>query len=518
MHHQAVSFLLALMEIIAKGYRDEALMRLVKSGIMGFDDDEKEILENYVKQFRIRGFAWKQDFIRGADTYSGEDLNRINDLRKAVVDTIEKARDRMGSHNTAGEKIRGLYDFLENEFFITERLSQIIERQTEMGLAESAAETSQSWDVICNILDQIVEIIGEEKSSGEEILRLMTAGFEDVEIGLVPVSTDCVLIGTLQRTRLSRIKALLVVGANEGVLPLSRNDEGLLSEREKEILQSMDLEISKRDEIVRQEEQLAVYRTLYLPEEYLYVSCCGVNEKGEESRPSEVFTELEEYLRSQHKSNADESADSVSVFGDIADSDCFLDKVTSREGTLSYMADALREYNDGGDIDSGWMQVMNWYEDREDADFSRVKSGMLFDNRMEVMGNDFADSLYRGDREMLEVSSSRLEQYSKCPFAHFIMYGLRAEEMRVYEMGAREIGDIYHRCLMKLSQSLTPTAASGIAVDDQASPWMTITREQCFEKIKELIREDAASYRKELLFRERKKNTERRESVRFAEG
>ena len=243
------------------------------------------------------------------------------------------------------------------------------------------------------------------------------------------------------------MKALLVVGANEGVLPLNRNDEGLLSEHEKAILQSMDLEISKRDEIVKQEEQLAVLRTLYLPEEYLYVSCSGVDEKGEESRPSEVFTELKKYLQ---KMNGGESEESISVFGDLSDSDCFLDKITSKEGTLSYMADALREYHDGGQIDTGWLQVMNWYEDKEDADFKRVKKGMLFDNKMEMLGNDFADSLYRGERAMLEVSSSRLEQYSKCPFAHFIMYGLRAEQIRVYEMGAREIGDIYHRCLMKL--------------------------------------------------------------------
>ena len=508
LHHQAVSFLLALMEVIAKGYRDDALMRLVKSGIMDFNDDEKELLENYVKQFRIRGFAWKKIFSKGTDTYSAEDLNKINDLRQYVVDMVEKARLCMGGRNTAGDKIRGLYDFLEKDFAMTERLEEIIRRQEDMGLAESAAETSQSWDVICNIFDQIVEIIGNEKSSNEELLSLMTSGFEDVEIGLVPVSPDCVLIGTLQRTRLSRLKALLVVGANEGVLPLNRNDEGLLSEHEKAILQSMDLEISKRDEIVKQEEQLSVLRTLYLPEEYLYVSCSGVDEKGEESRPSEVFTELKKYLQ---KMNGGESEESISVFGDLSDSDCFLDKITSKEGTLSYMADALREYHDGGQIDTGWLQVMNWYEDKEDADFKRVKKGMLFDNKMEMLGNDFADSLYRGERAMLEVSSSRLEQYSKCPFAHFIMYGLRAEQIRVYEMGAREIGDIYHRCLMKLSQNLTPDRKSGMSVNDEVSPWMTITQDECFDQIEEIIKNDLLSYREGILIsgKEEEYRTER---------
>ena len=497
LHHQAVGFLLALMEVISKGYRDDALIRLVKSDITGFSDDEKEILENYVKQFRIRGSMWKKPFTRTEGSYDTELLNAVNDLRKTVADCIEQAKLRMGARNTAEEKIRGLYDFLEKDLDIIGRLEQIAEKQEAMGLAESAAETAQSWNVICNIFDQIVETVGDEKISNEELLKLMTAGFEEVEIGLVPVTSDCVLIGTLQRTRLSRIKALLVVGANEGVLPLNRSEEGLLSQREKEILEGMDIEISKKEDIVRQEEQLAIYRTLCLPEELLYISCCGVDEKGEEARPSEVFTGVREFLQ-KTLSEDDETANSVSPFGDLSDTGEMMDMVTSREGTLSYLAEALRK-DDGESIDDGWLQVIHWYEENCGRKLAGLKRGMFFDNRMKALGDAFADSLYRGDRTLLEVSASRLEKYSGCPFAHFIMYGLKAEEPRVYEVGAREIGDIYHRCLMRLSRDLTPDPESGVAVDDADSPWMTITEEQCRSEVSRIIKDDAGRYRQGIL-------------------
>lgn len=493
LHHQAVKFLLALMEAISSGYRDNAIMGILKSGLMEFADDDKEVLENYVKQFRIRGSMWKRPFEKGQGDYDAEELNRINGLREVVVSCIETARLRMGGRNTAGEKVRGLYDFLEKDLAMTDRLEAVMKRQQDMGLAESAAETAQSWNVICGIFDQIVETVGNEKISNDELLKLMTAGFEDVEIGLVPVTTDCVLIGTLQRTRLSRLKALLVVGANEGVLPLDHSDEGLLSQREKDVLQFMDLEISKRDDIVRQEEQLALYRMLCLPEEVLYVSCCGVDEKGEALRPSEVFSGLKSHLENV-LTKYGENADSVSVFGDLSDEDDVIEMVTSREGTLSYMADAFRSCFDGKEPDDGWLQVMNWYEDNDSEEFRRVKRGMLFDNKLDAMGEELADSLYRGDRTALEVSASRLERYSGCPFSHFIMYGLKAEEPRIYEMGAREIGDIYHRCLMRLSRKLTRTS-----VDDAASPWMTITEEQCHNEVREIIRDDASYYREGIL-------------------
>ena len=546
LHHQAVSFLLALLEVIAKGYRDEAVMSLVKSGMMPFSEEEKEQLENYVRQFRIRGGAWKNDFEKCGDRYDAEQLNILNALRRNVVDCIENARLRMGSRNTAGEKIRGLYTFLEQDMAVMERLEQIMERQQALGLAESAAETSQSWSVICNIFDQIVDIAGEERMSNEDLFSLMSAGFEEVEIGLVPVTGDSVLIGTLQRTRLSQLKALLIVGTNEGVLPLNRNDEGLLSEREKEILQSMELELSKRDEIARQEEQLAIYRALWLPEERLYVSCCGVDEKGEECRPSEIFTVLKDFVEKkreispfedgarrsaenhenspskdvEHRHSASVFGDSspedersgenssskdverwhsASVFGDLGARGSFAELIITPKGTLSHMAAALRDYKADGTLDRRWLEVMDWYEKKDEEDFDRVKHGLMFDNRLELLGEKFADSLYKGDLSALEVSASRLEQYSRCPFSHFVMYGLKAQEPRIYEVGAREIGDVYHRCLMKLSQQLTPGRDSGMAVNDPDSPWMKITREECTEQIRDIMRSDSQSYREGIL-------------------
>ena len=91
------------------------------------------------------------------------------------------------------------------------------------------------------------------------------------------------------------------------------------------------------------------------------------------------------------------------------------------------------------------------------------------------------------------------------------MYGLRAEQIRVYEMGAREIGDIYHRCLMKLSQNLTPDRKSGMSVNDEVSPWMTITQDECFDQIEEIIKNDLLSYREGILIsgKEEEYRTER---------
>lgn len=506
--HPVVGFLLSLLEIIGSGYRDSAVMQLIKSGFLGLVEEEQDALENYVQQFKIRGTLWKKPFSRMGDNYTAEDLNRFNELREQVVSVIETARDRIGKYNTAGEKIRGLYGFLADDFMMEDRIEAMAKAQQEAGFLDGAAETGQSWNVICRIFDQIVETVGEERLSGRALRQIVEAGLAEMEIGIVPVNPDSVLVGTMQRTRVGRVKALLVLGANEGLLPLQKTDEGLLSEREKAVLEEMDLEFSRTEDMVKQEERLAIYRTLSQPEERLYVSCSRIDETGGELRPSAVFRELENFLQSRA-----ESDDSV-VLGDLEDSSV-PEIAVSPKGAISYLTDAFREYLEDGKLDEDWLYAGLWYGSHEPEEMERIRRGMEFDNEQNALGGQLADALYRGDRRAIEASASRLEKYSGCPFAHFISYGLRPEDLRVFEMGPREIGDIYHECLMKLSRRLTApmtgedglpetAAAPGSAGDagtvtDPDSRWMKITQEECREEIRRILQEETGTYREGLL-------------------
>lgn len=497
--HPVVGFLLSLLEIIGSGYRDSAVMQLIKSGFLGFAEEEQDALENYVQQFKIRGTLWKKPFSRMGDNYTAEDLNRFNELREQVVSVIETARDRIGKYNTAGEKIRGLYGFLADDFMMEDRIEAMAKAQQEAGFLDGAAETGQSWNVICRIFDQIVETVGEERLSGRALRQIVEAGLAEMEIGIVPVNPDSVLVGTMQRTRVGRVKALLVLGANEGLLPLQKSDEGLLSEREKAVLEEMDLEFSRTEDMVKQEERLAIYRTLSQPEERLYVSCSRIDETGGELRPSAVLRELENFLQS-----CAESDDSV-VLGDLEDGEV-TEIAVSPKGAISYLTDAFREYLEDGKLDEDWLYAGLWYGSHEPEEMERIRRGMEFDNEQNALGGQLADALYRGDRRAIEASASRLEKYSGCPFAHFISYGLRPEDLRVFEMGPREIGDIYHECIMKLSQRLTAGEDSfqgldavPVAITDPDSRWMKITQEECREEIRRILQEETGTYREGLL-------------------
>ena len=487
LHQPVVRFLLSFLNVISEGYTDSAVMEMISAGLMGFSRRDEELLSNYVSEAKIRGNKWKQEFTwEGKDSFGGgrytEELEHLNEMRALIVDTIETARSEIGKRNSAEEKIRGLSRFLEEQFGILKRIEELIERQTELGLAEGAAETAQSWGMICGIFTQVINVIGEDNISNRQLRDILTEGLRDMEIGLVPRSTDCVIIGTLQRTRISKSPVLIVTAANEGVLPMSGGSSGLLTERELDTLEELRYSIAKKDEVRRQEEQLAIYRMFSLPTDELVVLCSMSDQDGKSISPSAVFSVLEEL-------------DGVRKLGDLGTDD-ETEKIASREGSLSFMADAMQEYMENGRIDDAWLAAMNWYAEEDPESIRRIGQGLAFDNTVQNLEEDFADSLYFGDRDSIRVSVSRLEVYGSCPFKYFIERGLKADEPDAFETSGRSRGDVFHRALQKLSQRLTEEAkAAGVFVTDPGSPWMTLTEEECRQQIEGIIREETSDYR-----------------------
>ena len=484
LHQPVVRFLLSFLDVIADGYEGDCIMKMASAGLMGWNRCDEELLINYIEEAKIRGSKWKKAFTwTGNDDhgarYSEEEIVRLNEMRQFIVNITEGARNEIGRRNSAGEKVRGLYSFLEEKFEIRGRIDDLIERQTQLDLMEGAAETAQSWNMICGLFTQILRIIGDDNISNAQLRDILSNGLEEMEIGLVPTSTDCVIIGTLQRTRISKTRSLIVTSANEGILPLQASDTGLLTEKELEALEELKLNITKKEDVRRQEEQLAIYRTFSLPEDELFVTCSLADQEGKSTSPSGIFTVLKEI-------------GGVRMLGDLGTEDV-IDKIASKSGTLPYMANAMQEYIENGNIDDVWLAAMNWYLENETESIRKIRQGLIFDNKIDALGQDMAESLYFGDSDSIYASASRLELYSSCPFRHFIQYGLKAEEGRKFEIDARSRGDVYHKALQILCKRLMPP--EGISVCDESSDWMTITSEDCREQVEEILREQTAGYR-----------------------
>jgi ATP-dependent helicase/nuclease subunit B len=72
-----------------------------------------------------------------------------------------------------------------------------------------------------------------------------------------------------------------------------------------------------------------------------------------------------------------------------------------------------------------------------------------------------------------------MEQFVSCPFAHFIRYGLKAKERKVFEVRAPDIGELLHNTILSFTESL---AADNI-------DWRQLPKEDCIFRVDKVMEE-----------------------------
>lgn len=482
LHNPASVFLLSLLEICGRGYGTESVLRLLKTGLTPVEWDCVEELENYARKYRIKGNRWKAPFSRGLGEYNEETLRRLERSRQQICDLAEPFKEAFDAAGTVKERVFVLYRYLTEVFHIPEKLEALIKEQEEEGFLNAAAETAQVWGLLMDVLDQFVEIVGEETLLAGDFADILRSGLESIEVGLLPPAADGLMMGTMQRTRTSRIRAILILGANEGVLPASSGMDSLLNEDEKRFLAEREIEICKVDEVRMQEEKLAIYKNLSRPSDALWISYSVSDSEGKELKPSSVFLKMQELYPE------------LKIEEDIVSRGDEWALIQAEASTMEYMTAALRKMMDGEELSDIWVQTLDWYKENRSTD--ALEAGLFFTNEQETLSQELTEAIYKKDPKLdMTISPSRLERYSRCPFAHLIDYGLKPEEQRIFEMGGRELGDLYHICLMELSAWLTE---QDVPVNAAESRWMTVTRQECEDKIAEILERESARYREGL--------------------
>ncbi len=445
-----VVLITSALEIVSKNWSYENMFRYLKTGLLGFDRSEIDLLENYVLANGIRGKRWteggrwERPLSYGFDPEEISELQagyieRVNSTRDKVVEPLRKLSEGIKGRHGAREMAEALYDFM-CDIGIPETIEMLISKFEAMGRLDRAQEYEQVWDIIVELLEQVVEVLGEEDLTGDEFSKIMSAGFEEYEIGIIPPAIDQVLVGTVQRLRSHEISCLYIIGVNDGVFPAASSKEGILADEDRIALIAKGVNVMKDSKSLAFEEQFLSYTTLTTANRYLRLSFPVSDFDGKPKRPSIIISRLRKVFP--------ELKEESSVMRDT-DDESLLSSIASKRPAFNEMLTLIKDNPESEVLRC----AINWFRQDEQwkEKLQAAAEGFSFENTAEVFDSKKIRGLYGKN---LNVSVSKLEKFAECPFSYFVQYGLKAGERKEYKLGKPDIGSLMHESLKIYSEKL----------------------------------------------------------------
>ncbi|MFD3258442.1 helicase-exonuclease AddAB subunit AddB [Paenibacillus lentus] len=482
LYHPMVELIRGAMDVVLKFWKYEDVFRCVKSEFLlpldgSLTRSHMDQLENYVLASGIHGYRWTDGRPwKGAPSLSlevpdnsaelaeMEAMHLLERCREAVVTPLSAFETRLKRSRNAREMCTAVYRLLE-DVEAAHRLDKLAHEAQRKGQPQEAMEHRQLWSSVLDLLDQIVEMMGEEELSLDIFIGIMETGLQDLKLSLVPPSLDQVLIGSTDRTRSSHVKHLFLLGINEGIMPANLQEEGVLSDQERLRLSEIGIELAPGLTRRLLDERFLIYEALSAASHSLWLSYPLADEEGKALLPSEVIRHVRNIfpsLSEQFLAEAPAATDSEEEQ---------LKYVSRPEPTLSLLIDQLRLWRSGEPISPVWWSVLGWYKARQDWDgkVTHLLGSLDYRNRVRGLTPATSRRLY-GKR--LRTSVSRMEKFSACPFSHFASHGLRLKERQIYRLKAPDIGQLFHAALSSMAMTFK----------EQNRSWGSLTPEQCLEE------------------------------------
>ena len=471
-----LEFIRGALEAARKNLTYEAMFRYIRTGMTGVSQDAADRMENYVLSRGIQGWKrWNASWEEASDPGGGK--GRGSECVQEETAFCEACRQQvMERYRPFGERVRKgkgrVRDFAEalltlvEDCGIQQKLKDLELSFREEGKLEEAREYSQVYPVLVELLDEMVELLGEEQVTLREFSEILDAGFEEARVGIIPPGIDQVQVGDIERSRLAHVKVLFFLGLNDGWVPARGNQGGLVSDMEREILEGSGVELAPGIRENSYIQRFYLYQNLTKPRQGLILSWCRGSSDGKAMRPSYLVQRIRRLFPE------------LSISDETAREPLFL--VTSRENGMDCLTGGFQEARMGREK-SWWRELYRMYDSDEayrqrvrklaEAAFSLEEGGRLSYQTSKVLYG-----------EVLKNSVTRLEQFAACAFAHFAAYGLRLRERELFEVRPVDLGIVFHRSMELFSRQLQAKGWDwGEISREAAEPIM----EQCVEQVAE---------------------------------
>lgn len=426
-----IQYVLSILEILVKNFSSESVFSYVKLGFCEIDEDEIFKLENYCNKWGIKQNKWKKDFnIEAEDKSKKQEVERLNELRKQIIMPLIELKESIKKEKTAINITKSLYEFIQNQKIEEKVISRISKLEEEKNI-DLANEYKSSYQVLIEILDEIVLIFNEEKISLDNYSKILKIGLKNSGLGKIPGTQDQVTFGDVNRSRSHKVKNIFIIGLNDGSFPSINKDEGFFNDLDREELKQDGIELAKGTLEQLYEDNFNIYKAFTTAENQLYLSYVSTDSESKSLRPSMLINKIKKMFP-----KLIEKSDVINKEYDLF----------NKEVTYEELIENIDKIRNGESIDKIWYEIYNYYKSQNEWKEKLFEDleGLKYSNLPNQIKKANIDKLY-GNK--LNTSVSQLERYRSCPFSYYLQYGLKLKEKEELKIQSFNTGSFMHETI-----------------------------------------------------------------------
>ena len=482
-----VEYLRAAMEMAVQGFPYESVFRYLRCGMSEVTREQADRLENYVLALGIRGYKkWSEKWVRVYRGMEADQIQELNEIREIFAEEVSGLAQGFGpGKKTVEEYCRILYEFILKSN-VWQKLKKQEQKFKEAGDKAMEKEYNQIYGIVMDLLDKMVEILGNETVSRQEFRQLLESGLSQAKVALIPPSIDQVMVGDMERSRLKEIKVLFFVGVNEGNIPKSTQTGGILSEMDRDFFKEQGVELAPGPKELMNMQRFYLYMNMTKPGKQLILSYSDTNAKGEGISPAyligsirnlypklKIESRVESGVERGHESGVRPHKNSINNYypeNPEAGIDLFLEKLVQE-------TEIDPEISEGADVMFG--ELYSWYlRNPEYRDrVQKLVQSAFAGKPKDIISRSVAKALYG---EISPYSATRLERFAACAFAHFLQYGMKLTERVEYEFKAMDMGNVMHGALENFADEVRKRGLNWTKLTEQERNEIA---DQCLDNI-----------------------------------
>ena len=278
----------------------------------------------------------------------------------------------------------------------------------------------------------MVLVFGDDKTTIDQYSRRLRVGLKNSELAKIPATQDQVTFGDIDRSRSHKVKAVFIIGLNDGSFPSVNKEEGFLDDNDRERLKKDGMELAKGTMERLYEDNFNIYKAFTTAENSIYLSYTSSDKEGKSLRPSILIHKIKKlYPNLQEKSDMIKKQDEI---------------INNELVVYEELLENIAKLKDKEQILAIWYQIYQYYKEKTSwqEKLQNDLQGLFFTNLPQPIQKENIDKLYGNT---LNTSVSRLEKYRSCPFSYYLQYGLKLKENEDLKIHTFETGSFMHETI-----------------------------------------------------------------------